>query len=76
MNDNNDKRLDIPSEANRDKHINFLEAEERTSDNKSSDKDRFGHSKDDETRREAWQKGLKEGEKTRKGEEPWLKPAL
>ena len=31
-----DRHLDIPSEANRDKHINFLEAEEesgRTMDN-------------------------------------------
>ena len=69
MQNNNDKQLDIPSESNRDKHINFLEAEERTSDGKSSDTDRFGHSKDDESRREAWQKGLDEGEKARKGEE-------
>ena len=69
MQDNTDKRLDIPSEAAREKHINFLEAEEKTSGNKTSDSDRFGSSDDDKKRREEWQKGLEEGEKLRKGEE-------
>lgn len=59
---NKDKQLDIPAEANRDKHINFLEAEERTSsENRPGDK-RFGHNDDDEKRREEWQRGLAEGE--------------
>ena len=69
MQDKNDKRLDIPSEANREKHINFLEAEERTTTEKSSDNDRFGHTDDDEKRKEAWQNGLADGEKARKGEQ-------
>ena len=69
MQDEKDKRLDIPSEANREKHINFLEAEERTTDEKSSDNDRLGNSEDDKSRKEAWQKGLDEGEKARTGEE-------
>jgi hypothetical protein len=67
MEDNKDKRIDIPSEANREKHINFLEAEERT--DSSDDSKRFGHSEDDEKRRDAWQKGIAEGEKARKGED-------
>ena len=67
MQEEKDKRLDIPSEANREKHINFLEAEERTSNDHKSDNDRFGHTDDDEQRREDWQKGLEEGEKARKG---------
>lgn len=64
MEENNDKRLDIPSEANREKHINFMEAEDRTSSN-ASDDSRFGHTDDDEKRREQWQKGLAEGEKAK-----------
>lgn len=69
MQDRNDKHLDIPSEANREKHINFLEAEERTSSEQSSDKDRSAHSDDDNKRREEWQKGLEESEKLRRGEQ-------
>ena len=65
MNKEKDKQIDIPSEANREKHINFLEAEERTSGNKSSDKERFGHTDEDEKRREQWQKGLREGEEAK-----------
>ena len=68
MQDNDDKHLDIPSEANREKHINFLEAEERPSNEHSSDKDRSARSDDDNKRREEWQKGLEEGEKLRRGE--------
>jgi len=68
MQDRNDKHLDVPSEANREKHINFLEAEERTSGEQSSDKDRSGRSDDDNKQREEWQKGLEEGEKLRRGE--------
>ena len=67
MQNDNDKRLDIPSEANREKHINFLEAEERTSSN-DPDEARFGHSEDDSKRREEWQRGLEEGEKAKNGE--------
>ena len=69
MQDDKDKRLDVPSEANREKHINFLEAEEKTSNDNVSEKDRFGHTDDDEKRREAWQKGLEEGKNARKGEQ-------
>jgi hypothetical protein len=65
MEDNKDKRLDIPSEANREKHINFLEAEERTSTDNVSDDKRFGHDDEDQKRREEWQRGLEEGEKAK-----------
>jgi hypothetical protein len=63
MEDNRDKRLDIPSEANREKHINFMDAEERTAAENISDNDRFGSSKEDEERRRQWQEGLDEGRK-------------
>jgi hypothetical protein len=65
MQENTDKRLDIPSEANREKHINFMEAEERASSGNTSDDDMFGHTADDEKRREEWQRGLAEGEKAK-----------
>lgn len=63
MEDNQDKRLDIPSEANREKHINFMDAEEKTSSENISDGDRFGGTKEDEERRKEWQQGLEEGRK-------------
>jgi hypothetical protein len=34
-----DRHLDIPAEANRDKHINFLEAEETSSSDDAPDSD-------------------------------------
>lgn len=64
MENKRDKRLDVPSEANREKHINFLEAEERTSSENISDNERFGNTGDDRKRREEWQQGVEEGEKT------------
>jgi hypothetical protein len=64
MQNEQDKRLDTPSEANREKHINFLEAEERTGSNSDDDK-RFGHTDEDQKRKEEWQRGLAEGEKAR-----------
>jgi len=54
-----DPHLDIPAEANRDKHINFSEAEDDAPDT---------NRKEDELikkRREQWQQGVKEGEKAR-----------
>lgn len=64
MQNEQDKRLDIPLEANREKHINFMEAEERTGSN-TGDDERFGHTDDDQKRKEEWQRGLVEGEKAR-----------
>lgn len=61
MQNQKDKHLDIPSEANREKHINFLEAEEETTSNNS----RRDDSSDDNERRKEWQRGLAEGEKAR-----------
>lgn len=60
-----DKHLDIPAEANTEKHINFLEAEEKTAAENISDDERFGSSKQDEERRREWQEGLKEAENAR-----------
>jgi len=55
-----DPNLDIPSEANRTKHINFLDIEE---DNSSA-----GRNKDDfsEERKKQWEEGLKEGTEKRR----------
>lgn len=52
-----DTRLDTPSEANREKHINFREVEEE-----SSDAVVFNNN-DSKERKEEWQKGLEEGRK-------------
>lgn len=52
-----DPHLDIPSEANREKHINFLKAEE---DNPERTRD---HKTDNSNRREQWKEGLEEGQK-------------
>jgi hypothetical protein len=55
-----DPHLDIPSEANRDKHINFREAEE------GNNREERRNDKDVEERRKQWRKGLEEGEKARR----------
>ena len=57
MEKDNEKRLDIPAEANREKHINFLAAEEKTASENISDDKRFAGTKEDEERRRQWQKG-------------------
>ncbi|HVG14142.1 MAG TPA: hypothetical protein VM935_04245 [Chitinophagaceae bacterium] len=53
-----DPNLDIPSEANTTKHINFLDVEDATSNDER---------KDDasEERRKQWEQGLKEGKEER-----------
>jgi hypothetical protein len=56
-----DIHLGIPAEANREKHLNFREAEEKTSAENISDNDRFGSDKEAEERRKQWQQGLEEG---------------
>ena len=60
---NTDRRLDIPAEANREKHINFLDAEDKTSAENIPDSDRFGSTEEDPERRKQWQQGLEEGRK-------------
>ena len=52
-----DPRLDTPSEANTEKHINFLEAGESQSGtrNDKEEKER------DRQRKDEWQKGIEEG---------------
>jgi hypothetical protein len=51
-----DRNLDIPSDASREKHINFLDEEDDNNNRGSQDDDRFV-----EERRKEWQKGLAEG---------------
>ena len=63
MENKNNKRLDIPAEANREKHINFMDAEEKPASENIADDKRFGGSKEDEERRRQWQEGLEEGRK-------------
>lgn len=49
-------RLDTPSEANREKHINFREVAEESSGQI------IGNRITDKERQELWQQGLKEGQ--------------
>lgn len=63
MEKNGDKRLDIPAEANREKHIDFMDAEEKTAVENLSGSDRIGSTDQDKKRREEWQEGLEEGRK-------------
>jgi hypothetical protein len=60
-----DPRLDVPAEANREKHINFLEVEEESANRSGSDNvDDFASE-----RRKEWERGLAEGKEAReKGE--------
>lgn len=62
MERNKDKQLDVPAEANTEKHINFLEAEGQTSD--ESDR-ATQNTKEDDNRRKEWKRGLAEGERER-----------
>jgi hypothetical protein len=54
-----DQHLDTPAEANRDKHINFPEVEEESSQN-------FAIDKNSTNRQKQWQKGIEEGKQDRK----------
>lgn len=63
MNKKDEKHFDIPSEANREKHINFRDAEEKTAAENISDDKRFGASDEDKERRRQWEEGLEEGRK-------------
>lgn len=56
-----DRHLDIPSEANREKHINFAEAEDTDRDQGSTEKLT--------DRQEEWRQGLAEGEEERQRSE-------
>jgi len=61
-----DPRLDVPSEANREKHINFLEVEE--DENRSTDRDADDDADDnDNERQKEWKEGIQEGETIRRG---------
>lgn len=51
-----DRHLDVPSEANRDKHINFLETEE-------DNKDRNRKDADISERQKQWKEGIEEGKR-------------
>jgi len=50
-----DSHLDTPSEANREKHINFREVEEESSENFAINKITSDHQKQ-------WQREIREGE--------------
>ena len=60
-----DPRLDIPAEANREKHINFLEVEEESANRTGNDNiDDFANE-----RRKEWERGIAEGKKAREENE-------
>ena len=63
MDKKQDKHLDIPAEANREKHISFMDAEERTANENNSDDRRTGGTKKDAERRKQWEQGLEDGRK-------------
>lgn len=52
-----DRGLDIPSEASRDKHVNFLADDDGSNVNKAG--------REDKDRRKQWEDGLKEGREAR-----------
>ena len=56
-----DRHLDIPSEANRDKHINFREMEETGIEN---NRDTY-IDKATKERQRKWKQGIEEGKKKR-----------
>jgi len=57
-----DPHLDTPAEANREKHINFLEVEEESANRRGSDHvDDFASE-----RRKEWEKGIAEGKEAQK----------
>jgi hypothetical protein len=60
-----DRHLDTPSESNREKHINFMEVEEESSN--QSDRNRSEEA--DRERRKEWQEGLEEGRRKSGGKE-------
>jgi hypothetical protein len=56
-----DPHLDIPAEANREKHINFMEAEEQgNEESRNRNEEEFM-----ERRQKEWKEGLEEGRKER-----------
>jgi hypothetical protein len=56
-----DPQLDTPAEANTEKHINFLEVEEKSVGRREKDnRDDFA-----DDRKKQWEQGLKEGEEER-----------
>ena len=58
-----DPRLDTPSEANTEKHINFLAEEERSANTKDKNDDDLSRQ-----RRKEWEDGIAEGKKSRETE--------
>lgn len=46
-----DKHLGSPGEANTEKHINFLKAEEKTASENMANENRFGSTREDAERR-------------------------
>ena len=55
-----DRNRDVPAEANREQHINFLEVERSHGDNHAGD-ECMAPAKEDENRRREWAGELKEG---------------
>lgn len=59
-----DPNQDIPAEANRNKHINFLDVEEESGNKTDVNDDSFATE-----RRKQWKKGLQEGEEAQRNTE-------
>jgi hypothetical protein len=59
-----DPNLDIPAEASRTKHINFLDVEEESSTKTGINVDTFAAE-----RQKEWKEGLEEGERLRRENE-------
>jgi hypothetical protein len=54
-----DPALDVPSEANREKHINFLEEEEKASQIGGADT----QSEKNDERKKEWERGIEAGKR-------------
>ena len=66
-----DRQLDIPSEANRDKHINFQGLDDNDIGTTNGDVVIIDTGNDEvKRRRDQWQKGIEDGKEERDKENP------
>lgn len=68
-----DINLDVPSEANTQKHVNFREQDENDTQNSSSQN---SQENTDQSRRAEWQEGLEEGKNAANERRPFAKRDL
>lgn len=60
-----DKQLNVPSEANREEQLNFLEADRKNAAGNNSDNNRFDKTMQDDERTNDWKEAMEEAENDR-----------